>query len=72
MIYRPPQVMHLAVDLHENLVKMPTPVRIATHPVRPFPADFSSKHRAKSVPPKADSFVADFDAALMQQVFDIS
>ena len=62
----------LAVDFHENLVQMPLPVRICTHPADPFSPDLSSKHRAKSIPPVPHRFVADVDAALVQQVLDVS
>ena len=34
--------------------------------------EFGSKHGAKSVPPKPDRLVADFDTALMQSVFNIA
>ena len=34
--------------------------------------DLSSKHRAKSIPPVPHRFVADVDAALVQQVLDVS
>ena len=71
VINRPPKVVALAVDLHENLVQMPLPIRIGSHSTDPFPADFSGKHRANSIPPVPHSFVADADAALVQQVLDI-
>jgi hypothetical protein len=35
-------------------------------------AVFSGKHRAKSIPPVPHRFVADVDAALMQQILDIA
>ena len=33
--------------------------------------DFLCEHRAEPIPPKTDGFVADIDAALVQQVLDI-
>jgi hypothetical protein len=33
--------------------------------------DFRGEHRAESVPPKPNCFVADFDASLVQQNLDI-
>ena len=38
----------------------------------PVSSDLSGKHRAKPVPPKPNRFVADIDAALVQQILDIS
>ena len=72
MIYRPPKVVCLAVDLHKNLVQMPLPIRIGTHLAGPLSADLGGEHRAKSIPPKSNRFVANLDAALMQQVLGIA
>lgn len=66
MIHRPPQVMGLAVDLHEYLVQVPLPVRVRAHPANAAPADLGGKHRTEPVPPKPYRFMADFHAALMQ------
>ena len=71
MIHGPPQEVRLTVDLHENLVEMPTPVRIAARPARPFPTDFSGEHRAKSVLPETNRFVADVNSALVEQIFRV-
>ena len=60
-----------AVDFREHLFQMKPPVRVCPHPNNPRSANLGCEHRAKSVPPKSNGFVADFDAALMQQVFDI-
>ncbi len=72
MINRALQVVSLAVDLHENPVQVPLPIRVCTHFLDTFAADFSGKHRAKSIPPVPHSFVADVDPALAQQVLDIA
>ncbi len=40
--------------------------------LNPFSSDLRGKQRAKPAPPETDSFVADVDAALVQQVFHIS
>ena len=72
MIYGSPQVMCLTVDLHENLVQMPLPIGVCSHPLDTLPSDLESKHRAKSVPPETDRFMADTDPSLVQQVLDIS
>ena len=71
MIDGTPKVVPLTIDLHENLVQMPLPVRICTHPVDPLSPDLSSKHRAKSIPPKPTVSWLMSIAALVQQVLDI-
>ena len=72
MINGTPKIMPLAIDLHKNFVQMPPPVRICTHPADPVSPDLSSKHRAKSIPTVPNRFVANVDAALVQQVHDVS
>jgi len=72
VINRPPQIVCLAIDLDEDLVQRPPPVRVSTHSASPVSADLGGEHRAKSVPPEPDRFGADPDAALMQQVLHIS
>jgi hypothetical protein len=49
-----------------------TPIRISTKVLNPFSSNLHGKQRAKPAPPETDSFVADVDAALVQQVFHIS
>jgi hypothetical protein len=72
VIHSPPKGMRLAVDTHENLVQVPSPIRVRTHLLDTFTADFSGEHWAKSIPPVPHRFVADVDAALVQQVLDIA
>ena len=54
-----PQITELAVDLHEHLIKMKTPLRIAAHVRDPFLSDLGGEHWTKPVPPKPDCLVAD-------------
>ncbi len=72
VIHGTPKVMRLAINLHKHLIQMPLPVRVCAHLVNSFTADFSGEHRAKSVPPETNCFVADVDAALMQKIFYVS
>jgi len=72
MIDGTPQVMCFAIDLHEHLIHMPSPVGIVRGRVCSFLPDLTSEHGAKPVPPIADRFMAYVDAAFMQQVFDIA
>jgi hypothetical protein len=50
MIDGAPEIAELAVDLHERLIQMPTPLRIAAHGRHPLLADLGGEHRAKPVP----------------------
>ena len=72
MIDGSPEVMHFAVDFHENLIQMPLPVRVCPHPINPISTDLGREHRAKSVPPKSDSFVSDIDPSLVQKTLNIA
>jgi hypothetical protein len=67
VIDRSPKVVGLSVDLHENFVQVPLPVRIRPQLLHPLSPDLGSKHQAESVPPKSNRLMADVDAALMQK-----
>jgi hypothetical protein len=64
--------MRLAVDLHEYLIQMPLPVCPRPPSINPSAPNFSGKQWAKSVSPKPERLMADLDAALMQQILNIS
>ena len=70
MIHGTPKVMHLAINLNKYLIQKPPPVRVCAHLLNSFAADFSSEHRAKSIPLIPHRFVADVDAALVQKILD--
>ena len=72
VINGPPEVMRLSVDLHEDLVQVPLPVRIRSHPTNPVSSYLSSKHRTKSIPPKPNCFVADLNASFVQKIFHVT
>ena len=42
-----------------------------SHSACPISADLGDEHRAKSIPPESNRFVANLDAAFVQQVLDI-
>ena len=63
--------MRLAIDLHENLVRVPAPPRIEMT-LNPALPDLGREHRAKPVPPKPHRLVADIDPAVEQQVLDLA
>jgi|GEM_PF-3456612 len=65
VINGPPEVVRLAINLYKNLVQMPLPIRMGTHPTDKLLADLGGEQRAKSVPPKPHSLMAYFDPALI-------
>src|SRR5271156_6507577 len=67
-----PQIAELAVDLHEHLIQMPAPLRIAAHVPDASLTNLGGEHRAKPVPPEPHSLVADVDSALDQQILDVA
>ena len=71
VVNRAPQIAGLPVDPHEHLIKVPAPVRIPMT-MNPTLADLRAKQRTKPVPPVPHGLVADVDATLGQQVFDLS
>jgi hypothetical protein len=51
---------------------MPLPIGVRTYLSDAITPDLSREHLAKSIPPETYRFVTHIDAALMQQIFDIS
>ena len=66
-----PQVHHFPIHPDVHLIKMPLPMAEATHPADPLATNVGSEQRAKPVPPEPHRLVAEIDAALEQQVFDV-
>ena len=50
---------------------MPLPLRVLAHVGSAPRSDLAREDRPKTVDPEPDTFMADIDAALMKQVFDI-
>ena len=67
-----PEIMCLSIYLYEDLVQVPLPVRIRSHPTDPVSSYLSSQHRTKSIPPKPNCFVADLNASFVQKIFHIT
>jgi len=67
---RPPKVVLLAVDLHENLVQMPPPAA-RLQGLDPPLLDLGREHRTETKPPISDRFVANVDAALVEQILNV-
>ncbi len=72
VIHGPPEVMHLSIDLCENLARAPLPVQIRSHPTDPVSSYLSSKHRTKSIPPKQNCFKADLNTTFVQKIFHVT
>src|SRR5271167_809971 len=72
MVDRPPEITELAVDLHERLIEMPTPLDEAAHVRGASLADLGGEHWTKPIPPEPDRLVADVDPALGQQILDVA
>ena len=62
-----PQVLLLAIDLHEDLIDVE---RIAITTVSPFETTSVSSSELNA--PESDGFVADTNASFREQVFDIT
>ena len=71
MIDSPPQIVHLAVDLHKYFIETPAPVRVCSHPINALSPNLVGKHRAEPAPPEAHCLVANIDPPLRQQVLDV-
>ena len=64
--------MAFAIDFHEHLIDVPSPIRKRTHSTCPLLADLGGKDRAKAVPPEPDRLVAHLDPALVEKVLDMA
>ena len=71
MVNGPPKIMLLTIDLHNDLIQMPAPAARSHPRDAPF-SDFRSKERTEPVPPKPHRFVADLDAALVQEFLHVA
>src|ERR1700730_626016 len=67
-----PQIAERAVDLHERLIQMPAPLRIATHVRDSSLSDLGGEHGAKPVPPESNGLLPDVDPALGQRILDVA
>src|SRR5208337_4456331 len=72
MVDGAPEIAELAVNLHERLIQMPPPLRIAAHVHNAPLSDLGGEYRAKPVPPEPDGLVAEVDPSLGQQILDVA
>jgi hypothetical protein len=66
-----PEIVPFAAYLHEDLVQLLPPLGATSHRFRSAFPDLVREVCAEAVDPEADTFVADINAALVQQVFNI-
>ena len=71
MIHRPPKIVSLPTDLHEDLIQVPLPLRRLPHSFGSTFADLVREVSPEPIDPVTDRFVANVDAAFMEQVFNI-
>lgn len=69
VIYRTPQIVKFAIDLHIGLIEMPSPMATASHPVHSLSADVGREHRTKAIPPQTHGLMTEINTALEKQVF---
>ena len=72
MFHCPPQVVGLAVDLHEDLVQVPTPLGNSARSQSAPTSDLRGKHWTKPAPPEAHGLMADVDPSLKEKILDLS
>ena len=72
VIYCPPQIDHLAIQLRVHFVEVPAPMAKAPHPACPLSPDIGGEYRPEPVPPQPYRFRADVNPAFEQQIFDIA
>lgn len=71
MIAGSPAVMRLSVDLHEDLVQVPPPLRDLPQESGSLHSNLVGEHWTEPVDPEPDVCVADIYPSLIQQVFDV-
>jgi len=70
VIHCAPEVIRFAVDPNEHFVQVPSPSRKRPTMNASFP-DLSGEYWTEPVPPEPNRLVANIDASLEQQIFDL-
>jgi len=63
--------VRLTIDLHEDLVKLPSPLAVTSTLANSSLPDLRGGPWAKPVAPEPNCFVADIATALKQEIFDL-
>ena len=71
MVDSSPEIVGLAIDLHEDLIEMPLPLGDLSHVAGSTHPDLAREHGPETINPEPYAFVANIDSALMQKIFDI-
>ena len=69
---RPPEIVRLASNFHEDLVQVPAPLLYPAHSLRPPLTDLICEVRPEAIYPKTDAFVTNIYAPLVQKVLYVS
>lgn len=72
MIDGAPKIMLDPVYLHKDLVQVPLPLRVLAHVGSSFRPDLASEDWTKAIAPKPHALVANINASLVEQVFNIA
>ena len=72
MINGAPEIMPDAIDLHEDLIEMPLPLRVLAHVRRPLRSDLAGEDWSKAIAPEPHALMANINAWLVEQVFNIA
>ncbi len=71
VIHGMPQVVRFPIDPDERFIQMPSPLGMTSMLLNALLPDLRGKHWTKPVPPEPPRFVADIDALLKQEIFDL-
>ena len=63
--------MHLTIDLHEDLVQVPAPLRQGPQSSRSLLPDLRGEHRTEPIPPEPHRLMADIDPSFMKQILNV-
>ena len=67
-----PQVMHLAIELHVNLIEARPPMAKPAHRVHPLAANVAGENRTETVPPEPHGLVAHVNSTLEEKILDVA
>ena len=71
MIDGAPEVMGLSIDLHEDLIEVPLPLRDLAHEAGASDPDLAGEHGSEPVDPKPHAFMANIDSTFVEEVLNV-
>lgn len=66
----PPEIVHLAVELHLRPVEMPFPLSVLAHAIDAFSVELSRNERAETLPQITQGLAADLDTTHEGEILD--